>query len=342
MERHPVPQNLMDVEFKLFGALTIRQFGYLAAGCLIGVMFYFSGIPEILRIIFVGLSVGLGFFMSLVKINGQSSTIWLSNFILSMIVPQERLWKKSPIVPEVLKEDPTLKLTSDKNLVQILSNKSRIGSFPINPLAQLEKEETPLDKEEKMELDKIEEHFDFLFESLPQIQESNANTSRPGTFARKDEIIEKMESPIVSKPKTIAQAFPSDNSDKTVVYSNSSFATLVKPMKAEVNRPMTITNIPSSSALDKNSNLVDNVNYVKGLVLSKDQKPLANVKVGITDSKGQLIKTIISDNSGTFSTTTSLPNGEYIVDCDSKGIDFGRFTLSLNGQKQYLIKIVAK
>ena len=107
-----------------------------------------------------------------------------------MIVPQERLWKKSPIVPEVLKEDPTLKLTSDKNLVQILSNKSRIGSFPINPLAQLEKEETPLDQEEKKELDKIEEHFDFLFESLPQIEETNTNTSRPGTFARKDEIIE--------------------------------------------------------------------------------------------------------------------------------------------------------
>ena len=206
MERHPVPQNLMDVEFKLFGALTIRQFGYLAAGCLIGVMFYFSGLPEILRIIFIGISVGGGLFLSLVKINGQSSTIWLSNFILSMIVPQERLWKKSPIVPEVLKEDPTLKLTTDKDLVKILSSHSKYGSLPKNPLAGLEKEETPVDIEEKKELEKIEGHFDFLFESLPQIEESSKTISRPGTYTRKDEIIEKLESPNIDKPKNKSKA----------------------------------------------------------------------------------------------------------------------------------------
>jgi len=342
MERHPVPQNLMDVEFKLFGALTIRQFGYLAAGCLIGVMFYFSGLPEILRLICIAISVGGGLFLSLVKINGQSSTIWLSNFILSMLVPQERLWRKSPIVPEVLKEDPTLKLSTDKDLIKILSSHSKYGSLPKNPLADLEKEETPVDIEEKKELEKIEGHFDFLFESLPQIEESSNAVTRPGTYSRKDEIIEKLESPIINTPKSIAQAVSGFDTNKSVVYRTDSFTTVVKPIKTDVNRPITITKIPSTTELEKKSNLVNNVNYIKGLILDKEQKVLSGVKVNILDSKSRLIKTFISDGSGMVISTSPLDSGDYYIDCVAKGYDFGRFMLSLNGQKQYLIKIIAK
>jgi hypothetical protein len=342
MERHPVPQNLMDVEFKLFGALTIRQFGYLAAGCFIGVMVYFSGLPVIVRIIFIGISVGVGFFLSLVKINGQPSTVWMSNFVLSMIVPQERLWRKSPIIPDVLKEDPSLKLTSEKDLVKFLTGGNKLGGLPKYPISELQIEETPLDKEEKQELDKIEEHFDFLFESLPKIQDANSNVSKPGTFKRKDELIEKMESPLIEKPKNIAHAASDINLNNSVVYSTDNYATVIKPMKTEVNRPLTMTKLPNENELEIKSNLDNNVNYIKGIVLNKKQQEISGVKVNILDKSSKLLKTLVTDRSGMFTTTSPLANGDYYIDCTSNENSFGRFMIGLNGQKVYLIKIIAK
>jgi len=342
MERHPVPQNLMDVEFKLFGALTIRQFGYLAAGCLIGVMVYFSGLPVILRLIFIVISVGTGLFMSLVKINGQPSTVWLQNFLLSMLVPQERLWRKTALVPEVLREDPTLKLRSDKDVMHLLSGTNKLSRLPVNPLEGLEKEENPIDREEKKELDKIEEHFDFLFESLPQIQESNAGVTKPGTFKRKDELMQTLESPIVAKPTNIAQAVSQSNTGKSVVYSTDSFATVVKPMTTQVNRPLTINKFQKQKGLEINSNLDNNVNYIKGIVLDKNKNPINGSKVRILNLNNQLVKEIVSDASGMFATTSPLPMGDYYIDTTCKGFDFGRYLLNAQGQKQYLIRIVSK
>ena len=88
--------------------------------------------------------------------------------------------------------------------------------------------------------------------------------------------------------------------------------------------------------------IYDNVNYIKGLILDKEQKVLSGVKVNILDSKSRLIKTFTSDGSGMVLSTSPLENGDYYIDCIAKGYDFGRFLLNLNGQKQYLIKIVAK
>jgi hypothetical protein len=305
-------------------------------------MVYFSGLPVIVRLIFIGLSVGIGFFLSLVKINGQPSTVWMSNFVLSMIVPQERLWRKSPMVPEVLKEDPTLKLTNDKDLVKILTGPNKLGGLPKYPLSELQIEETPLDKEEKQELDKIEEHFDFLFESLPKIQEASSAVSKPGTFQRKDELIQEMESPLVEKPKNIAHAAADINPNNSVVYSTENYATVVKPMKAEVNRPLTISKLPNAKELELNPNLVNNVNYIKGIVLNKEQEEISGVKVNILDNNSKLLKTLVTDRSGMFVTSTPLVNGEYYIDCASKEYNFGRFMIGLNGQKVYLIKIIAK
>ena len=60
--------------------------------------------PDILKYIFIGVSMGAGIFLAIVKINGQPSSVWLQNFITSMFDPQERLWRKTPVVPDILKE----------------------------------------------------------------------------------------------------------------------------------------------------------------------------------------------------------------------------------------------
>lgn len=87
----------MDVEFKLFGSLTVKQFGYIVAGGLLALFFYFV-FKEIgsmlLAWIFIFLSVVLGLSLALIRINDQPFEVWLGNFLAAMFTSQKRVWKK--------------------------------------------------------------------------------------------------------------------------------------------------------------------------------------------------------------------------------------------------------
>jgi hypothetical protein len=107
MKQHAVPENIMDVEFKLFGSLTAKQFGYIIAGGGIALFFYYffkSLNTTFLGWIFVVLSVILGLSLALIRINEQPFEVWLGNFLSAMFSSQKRVWKKSKKVPKVLEK----------------------------------------------------------------------------------------------------------------------------------------------------------------------------------------------------------------------------------------------
>jgi hypothetical protein len=157
MERHAVPQNIMEVEFKLFGALTVRQFAYLAGGLLGGLMIYFLPFPGLLRFALIIISVILGFFLSLVKINGQYSSVWLANFVVAMFTSQERVWKKTGIQPDVFHEE--VKKEKEATLEKV-KKEGRIKAS-IAPLSKFEvnTQPTEADRSEELRLKQIEEQM---------------------------------------------------------------------------------------------------------------------------------------------------------------------------------------
>jgi hypothetical protein len=99
MSQHAVPQNVMDVEFKLIGEMTLRQFAYLMVCALIAYVCYLSLIgifkwPAV--IFFLLLGVGLAF----VPIQDRGLDIWFVNFLNAMFMPTQRVWQKAPIIPQ--------------------------------------------------------------------------------------------------------------------------------------------------------------------------------------------------------------------------------------------------
>lgn len=105
MKQHSVPENIMDVEFKLFGSLSAKQFGYIIAGGCVALFFFyiFKALNSIfLGWIFGGLSVMLGLSLALIRINEQPFEVWLANFLTAMFSSQKRVWKKEKNVPEIL------------------------------------------------------------------------------------------------------------------------------------------------------------------------------------------------------------------------------------------------
>ena len=96
--QHAVPQNVLDVEFKIVGDLTMRQFFYLLIfGGLAYVTFltvsYFLKWPLILFFVFAGIA------FAFLPIEERGLDQWVINFFRSIYTPQQRLWHKDAVTP---------------------------------------------------------------------------------------------------------------------------------------------------------------------------------------------------------------------------------------------------
>jgi hypothetical protein len=96
MRQHAIPQNILDVEFKLFTKFTLKEFAYLAIGFGIGgIMIYLTVsniIPGVLGIPVCIISCGAGIFLGLVPINDQDADVFIKNYISAITNPTQRVW----------------------------------------------------------------------------------------------------------------------------------------------------------------------------------------------------------------------------------------------------------
>ena len=103
--QHPVPQNIMSVEFKLVGDLTVRQFVYLVVGGITVYLSFISKLPFLWKwsIIFFGGFGGLG--LAFVPFGDRGLDQWIKNFIKSVSSPTQKVWKKTPMLPQYFLSD---------------------------------------------------------------------------------------------------------------------------------------------------------------------------------------------------------------------------------------------
>jgi len=156
MEQHPVPQNVTTFQFRLIGDMTIKQFGYLAGGAMVGYICYKLPLPFFftwpLAITFVVLGIGLAF----VPIEERPMDVWLLSFIKSIYSPTQYLWQKTaqpkqaatppaistpmasptPSIPQVLTAKPKASLTETLEQLFALHPKT-VTPSPIRPLVAL-------------------------------------------------------------------------------------------------------------------------------------------------------------------------------------------------------------
>jgi len=145
-----VPQ-FIDIEDKIVGPLTLKQFLYLAAGFGISFILYFT-VKFFIWITFTIIIAGAAIAFAFVKINGQP----LSKIVISMISfylkPQKYIWQ--PEKPEIQKTEENLKknisfdlISSIENIISGISLKKAadqvlVGTSPNTPKAQRSFENT--------------------------------------------------------------------------------------------------------------------------------------------------------------------------------------------------------
>lgn len=161
----------MDVEFKLFGNLTIRQFMSLVGAVVIAGLIYiiaspigFPGIifwPVIIGILFIG------FAMAFMTINGQPFAKWFRNYVYAIFSSQRYVWQKTPVPPKSLTQNvPKVTQKSDKQI------KKELGIMPL--IEVMQEKNIELDEDEKKGLARIDQYFEAEFDKYtPQTSKNN-------------------------------------------------------------------------------------------------------------------------------------------------------------------------
>lgn len=111
--RYKVPQNI-DLEDKVIGPLTLKQFIYLLAGGMADYIFYKS-IDHWSAWLFIFIATCTVLAFAFVKIQEQDFSYFLSSFINFLLSPKTYVWHKQVLVEEIPKIiKPPAKYEEDK------------------------------------------------------------------------------------------------------------------------------------------------------------------------------------------------------------------------------------
>jgi len=161
MKQHAIPQNVLDVEFKLFTKFTLKEFAYLAIGVGFGgLMLYLTvggEIPKIIGIPVFLLSSIAGIFLALVPINDQPADKFIQSYIKAITNPTQRVWISKDSKNK--KAKPSVKPSEDGKLIPKSSKEKKkkiVGAqqLPLRkdePVSEAQKEiDEQLEKLEKV------------------------------------------------------------------------------------------------------------------------------------------------------------------------------------------------
>ncbi len=95
MQQHPVPQNVINFQFKLVGDMTLKQFGYLAGGAVAAFISSKLPYPAVFTYVLAGLFAFSGFALAFLPIEERPLDLWLKNFFFSIFSPTQFFYHKT-------------------------------------------------------------------------------------------------------------------------------------------------------------------------------------------------------------------------------------------------------
>lgn len=218
-KQHAVPQNIMDVEFKIIGELTMRQFIYLLIFCGIAYFIFSTGLPAFVKWPLILLLVGSGASFAFIPVQDRGLDEWIISFFKLMYAPNQRVWRKDPTLP----------------LAFLYQNLSMVKQelITLTPTSSRRKLEEYLDTQEgKVKVDPLDIHEQ---EYIKMVHDAYANIPQVSTSVTLEEPKVKQETPRVQTPQT--QEPPKKAEEETKPQKHLQLVTKVKQPKEEIKLP---------------------------------------------------------------------------------------------------------
>jgi hypothetical protein len=210
--QHPIPQNFMDVEFKIVGDFTVRQFIYL---CATGLPCYFiyqaplQGFLKTIGVLFFGI---LGIILVFVPIDDRSADVWIVNFFRAVYGDSRRVWRKTPKVPKTLTLEAIKIVQGEMITLAPTASRRKLEEYlkGITPSSEGDDLDFNFNKNKYIYTEEVVTH---VTTSISPQEPISQVTFKPDTIAEKPEVVQtvtekpaiqevtlKLSKPFVEKP----------------------------------------------------------------------------------------------------------------------------------------------
>jgi hypothetical protein len=98
MDNHPIPQDVTGFQFRLIGNMTVKQFAYVAIGCVSAVILYYvpiSGFFTVIKIILIPLFILGGVMAAFVPIEGRPIDVMVTQFLKAVFAPTQFVYQQT-------------------------------------------------------------------------------------------------------------------------------------------------------------------------------------------------------------------------------------------------------
>ncbi|EKD90864.1 MAG: hypothetical protein ACD_30C00075G0002 [uncultured bacterium] len=364
-QTHPVPQNVTNFEFHLIGDMTLKQFGYLAAGLgfaylvfvLLAGTFPFIAWPVIL------LSSLTGIAFAFLPIQERPLDHWVAAFFSAIFKPTKMEYKSAVLT----KEDPLFKnrlniyLKSFKSVssyafgnsgfINPILNEKIAVSMPASTSTQ-DGATTPLPLPSLRSVSS--ESIGVNDTPLPPVSEGNAlkktvelARDAQDTQSKIKEIEVSLEE--IKKKAASAGEDPREYIEKFEGLLNElqklnieagSLAKQMAQITQTATRPASAPAVKARNIPTLTLTTFDNV--INGIVTDWEGNYLENAIIVAHDKQGLPVRALKSNKLGQFIAATPLPNGIYTIVVEKEGMMFDVVEVELKGDVLKPVMISAK
>ncbi|HUD44743.1 MAG TPA: PrgI family protein [Patescibacteria group bacterium] len=343
---HPIPQDVTGFQFKLIGSMTVKQFAYLAAPCIIAWLFYYApGLPWLLKFPLMIIFVCSGLALAFLPIGGRPMDVMIGNFIHAFFSPNQYLYNKQGVsfsfsTLSTHKTQPTSNRNATQNAQRELQlEKLLYGSQTVK---------NPMDAKEIAFMQGVAKYFPtqsaqpsgFSFplhlpklphlpvDMPPQVKRQEPEQAQAQSQPNKQQPIPvsvQVQPVAVPAPmQPIATPIPAP----VITPPQPSFNVAMAPAAPAIQKPIIQTpsaepmspNLPHVSKIPKPlaqklglPNIPDSPNLITGLVRDPRGNVLSNILVEVKDKESNPVRAFKTNQLGQFASATSLVNGTYTI-----------------------------
>lgn len=328
MKQHPIPQNILDIEFKLFSKFTMKEFIYIAIGMGSGAVFLFlmsSGtIPPIIGLPLFFVCAAAGLFLGLVKINDQKADVYLKNFVLAITTPTQRVWRNKEFDDKFAQLFPDSKDTKGKpksSNSNIIAGNTEVVAHNYVDQSTI----SSLDVEEQQKLDNIANIAQQTGGQVVNNQTSNFNDQQAQISLQAQPVL-------AETPTQVAQVPPQQPSQPQAVLQNIlPSQTPAQQMPTPQTSSITIGTHNIQDYQLPLANIPQVKNTINLLLLDTNGKPVNKAITMVKDSTGKIASVKVSNQSGLVITGKQFPSDKYSISIQSETYTFPEITFILEG-----------
>ncbi len=356
MDNHPIPQDVTGFQFKLIGNMTIKQFGYVAAGVVIAWALYYSPGSFFIKFPLAIFFAATGFALAFVPVEGRPLDAMIINFFKALFYPNQYIFQKenAPFLqiaahPKVLAPQAVHETTKTQDLRQLLLSqalqpaKNKLDEIETAYLRQIITAMTPqvapipvsaATPALPVAVATPQPQIVIDTPPPPPIQEKRQESPNEYEQITKElELTKQQNQQLEQELANLLQKLTLQKEQPATVVAPPAQVLVTPAVTLGSNAPIT-KKVPAAS-LKKNPTLPvpDVPNIVIGIVKDPRGNVLSNILVEIKDKDSSPVRAFKTNAFGQFASATPLLNGVYTLEFDDpqEKQKFDAIELTVNG-----------